>query len=85
MVYFIQCGSNGPIKIGFAKDPKKRVMQLQTGSPYKLNLLWAYQSEDPADERDIHAEFEEYKIRGEWYSPSDRLFEFMETFSGVKY
>lgn len=28
-VYFIQAGNNGPIKIGFALDPKSRLIELQ--------------------------------------------------------
>jgi len=39
MVYFIQAGFKGCIKIGFAIDPENRLRQLQTANHEKLDLF----------------------------------------------
>ncbi len=35
MIYFIQAGENGPIKIGQSDDPKERLKQLQVANPQR--------------------------------------------------
>ena len=39
MIYFLENGDDGHIKIGYAKHPTRRLKELQTGSPYPLKLL----------------------------------------------
>ena len=77
MIYFIQCGENGPIKIGQSDNPKERLEQLQTGSPYKLKLLWVYKG-DQFTEQEIQDKFTLLHIRGEWFKPSKDIFNFIE-------
>jgi len=68
-IYFIQCGTNGPIKIGYTnKDVKERVAQLQTACPYELKLLWVTDG-DQETEQDIHESLKHEHIRGEWFRP----------------
>jgi len=43
-VYLIR-GNDGKYKIGTAKDPKRRIIQLQTGNSDKLELIDTYPSE----------------------------------------
>lgn len=38
-VYFIQAVEGGPIKIGFAQDPQKRLAEIQRMSPVPLQVL----------------------------------------------
>lgn len=77
-IYFIQCGKNGPIKIGQTEnDIKERIRQLQTGCPYELRLLWVYTGSD-YDEKDVHGLFEHERIRGEWFHPSLKLIRFID-------
>ena len=86
MIYFIQCGENGPIKIGYTQaDPKHRLKQLQIGCPYKLKLIFVYQDNDRESESDIHAEFEDYRMRGEWFLPTGRIYDFIDAVAGIKY
>ena len=78
MIYFIQCGKNGPIKIGQTdNNVQDRVKQLQTGCPYELNVLWIYHG-DEYTESSIHEIFQHERMNGEWFHPSEKLFKFIE-------
>lgn len=82
MIYFIQCGKNGPIKIGVSEDPIERLRQLQTANPYELKLLWVHDPKklgDEITEQGLHAELEHENIRGEWFRPGKDVFEWMAT------
>lgn len=65
--YFIGArDSSGPIKIGStAGDPQKRLKDLQTGSPEKLEVLAAIPGAD--HETRLHGEFAPYRLHGEWF------------------
>lgn len=65
-VYFIQAGDNGPVKIGRAKDPVRRLAQIQTGSHDELHLR-AIVPGASREERKMHHRFAEARIRGEWF------------------
>ncbi|WP_298800026.1 GIY-YIG nuclease family protein [uncultured Devosia sp.] len=73
-VYFIQSGQNGPIKIGVAKDVRKRLWQLQTSSHEPLTLLGTCDG-DEALEAEFHLQFSQFHIRGEWFAPDPLLLE----------
>ena len=65
-VYFI--GSiGGPIKIGVSDCPERRLRQLQTGCPHRLQIL-AQMPGDEANERGLHHDFRAAKIGGEWFT-----------------
>lgn len=38
-VYFVQAGEAGPVKIGWATDPRARIADLQTGHYEPLRLI----------------------------------------------
>ena len=77
-IYFIQCGKNGPIKIGYTiKNPKERMAELQTACPYKLVLLWIYKGSDYT-EASIHEELKHERIRGEWFRPGEDVLSFIK-------
>jgi phosphoglycolate phosphatase-like HAD superfamily hydrolase len=77
-VYFIRAGENGPIKIGTAKDARKRLDAMQTGSPWRLHLL-AELSGDIACERELHQRYVRYRRVGEWFDPAPELLDFIAT------
>lgn len=68
MVYFVQEGDDGPIKIGVANDPFARLRECQVGNPRELNLLGVYVGGYP-EERMLHRRFAAGRIRGEWFRP----------------
>lgn len=58
-------------KIGFAKDPQRRLKALQTGNPDKLYLHHCV--EIPVEkvrimENKIHTEISYKRIKGEWFN-----------------
>lgn len=64
-VYFI--GSDmGPIKIGMAIDPKKRIKELQTSHPAKLEILATCPGGQP-QEAAYHQQFAAHRLNGEWF------------------
>lgn len=67
-LYFIQQGYGGPVKIGLASDPQKRLEQLQVGNPQTL-CLRAQRPGHPELEADLHRLFASGHIRGEWFRP----------------
>ena len=75
MVYFIQAGEDGPIKIGFAKSVvgiKKRLAGFQTCHAQTLHLL-GYVEGSRDEEAEYHALFASSRLRGEWFSPTPHL------------
>jgi DNA-binding NtrC family response regulator len=76
MIYFIQAGENGPIKIGVTGgEVCERVKQLQTASPYKLNLI-AIENGFKDAEIILHNKFKHLRMEGEWFGPGDDLVEY---------
>lgn len=69
MIYFIQAGEDGPVKIGKANNPQKRLAVLQTGSSDRLYIRAVLDAPDEA-EKHLHKTLAGAKMRGEWFSPS---------------
>jgi hypothetical protein len=65
-VYFIQVGVDGPVKIGSAIDPKRRLCTLQTGHHNKLRLLRTIDGGIDV-ERGYQQMFDRQRISGEWF------------------
>src|SRR5436853_7688747 len=62
--YFIQKGEYGPVKIGRAAYPSKRLRELQVANPEKLQLLCTI---DGDHEAELHCLFDSYRLEGEWF------------------
>ncbi len=73
MIYFIQHGEVGAIKIGFTDDIKRRLNEFQTASPAKLYLLYATDG-IYEDETELHKKFKEFREYGEWFRPAHDIF-----------
>jgi hypothetical protein len=68
-VYFIRERRDGYVKIGVSSEVRRRLSQLQTGSPTDLELMgWLKSRDDYGLESRLHREYGAYKIRGEWFS-----------------
>ena len=79
MIYFIKC--NEFVKIGRGAMPEDRLNTLQTGNPYKIELLGAYDGLD-AEERRIHDAFVQFHHHGEWYYLSETIKAFVAKHCG---
>lgn len=73
MIYFIKpVGADGPIKIGFSKDPLKRIKHIQPSSPSILEIA----ATAPATlytENAVHRRFINLRIHGEWFTSDPEL------------
>lgn len=63
-VYCIRSGCF--VKIGVTDNVGRRLSQLQTGSPEPLYLV-GYDIGTFEDERRLHDELEQFRVRGEWF------------------
>ena len=71
-VYIVQQdGGDNCVKIGKANNVNERIKSLQTGSPYKLNLLAKIPAKDDKHalylERSFHERLRKFKLNGEWF------------------
>lgn len=77
MIYFIQSADGtGPIKIGFAVDPQKRIAEIQRMSPTRLRTLATIDG-DRATESVLHRGFSHLRAYGEWFRPEQELLDFI--------
>jgi hypothetical protein len=76
-VYFIATESGSAVKVGAARDPKKRLSSLQTGNHERLHLLRTIHFDDPEGaEADYHRSLAAARIRGEWFE-SEAILDFL--------
>jgi hypothetical protein len=75
-VYFVQAGTAGPIKIGYARNVRARLDNLQVACPHRLYLLLVVPGTHDHEKR-FHAIFAGRRLRGEWFSPTVELIEFI--------
>jgi hypothetical protein len=82
-IYFIRRGWNGPIKIGWALDPWRRLGELQIGSATRLRLIGIWPG-TMADEHELHKQLAEHRTRGEWFVlPAETLKEIRQQVTPV--
>jgi hypothetical protein len=85
MIYFIQAGENGPIKIGYTEKPiKERLSQLQMANHLELKLLWHIKG-SLEKEKIIHNHFKEERLRGEWFNPAKKILTFINNICSYFY
>lgn len=71
-VYFIQGVDGGPIKIGKANDPLRRLACIQAYSPVPLRIL-AVEPGGMRREYTLHRQFKAARLHGEWFEPTPTL------------
>jgi len=78
VIYFIQAGEGGPIKIGYTgSDPRLRLSSLQSMSPSQLAILAVIEGTED-DEHALHLLLRQYRIRREWFQPHEVVFAMMQ-------
>lgn len=76
VVYFIQEGKTGPIKIGWTTNcPHRRRDNLQIGNSENLYLLGVLPDADKSLEARWHNCYSKYRKRSEWFWPARELVE----------
>ena len=71
-VYFIADRKNSLIKIGVSGDMDRRIKQLQTGNPFKLEFMgWIGEDENHFEiEKKLHEKYSDKNYSGEWFEIS---------------
>lgn len=73
LVYFIQAGEGGPVKIGFTRQPvSRRLIQLGTAAPFGLRLLLTIAGA-PETERHLHRAYRDHHAHREWFDLERRV------------
>lgn len=76
LVYFIQAGHDGPIKIGRSRSPLTRLQELQTGNAMQLRYCGAVEG-GAALEQALHEHFASIRLTGEWFTPTPELVDYI--------
>ena len=76
-VYIIGSLHFGFVKIGYSKDVRKRLKQIQTGCPFELDIIARFPG-TVAIEKSLHDKYDEYRLRGEWFKYEGKLKEAIE-------
>ena len=81
-IYFILNDDSQAVKIGIAKNVKRRLASLQTSSPSGLKLLGTIKTKSVNDarkiEKSLHKRFDENRIRGEWFKADVELLDYIK-------
>mgnify|MGYP001017090111 CR=1 FL=1 len=84
MIYFIQSGDNGPIKIGHTEGHVVwRLRQIQHSSPYELVIL-GIEEGGHAYEQALHRRFKAHQFRNEWFLPVPDLLKYIDDIGGIE-
>ena len=84
MIYFIQNGLAGSIKIGYTNTyVSKRLKSLQTTSSKRLFIMGCIKG-DMKMEKQIHEHLQSHKLEGEWFKPSIFVLNYIHTELGLK-
>jgi hypothetical protein len=70
MIYFIR--SQNYVKIGYSRDPWRRISDLQTGNPHRLEML-AVTPGDFLMESELHKLFDKYNENNEWFLYNEKI------------
>jgi hypothetical protein len=79
IVYFIQSGGFGPIKIGKTRNElERRLTALQTASSHPLRILATLDDQPASRETELHLKFDHLRLKGEWFRPEQDLLDFIK-------
>lgn len=65
-VYVIGCLDKGYCKIGISTYPEQRLKEIQTGCPFKVEVLKVFKG-DRNTEKELHKKYKQYHSYGEWF------------------
>lgn len=77
-IYFIVSAATQSVKIGRARHPGKRLVDLQVGNADRLHLR-AVIAGGEREELSFHTRFRRYRLRGEWFSLAGDLADFVQS------
>ena len=67
-LYFLQSTKTMAIKIGIARNVKKRVRALERASGFPMKILYeVFSASASDDEKSLHGYWDQYRLEGEWF------------------
>lgn len=78
LVYFVEAGRGGSIKIGWTQDLDRRIAELQTANAKKLYVLGSVAG-TLDDESAFHARFAHLRLEAEWFENSSEIRDFLQS------
>lgn len=81
LVYFFEMADR--VKIGWSRDPEKRLRQIQTSAPEPVYYTASFYGTRQT-EAEIHERFARERLQGEWFHLSPRVSAFIRAFGGGK-
>lgn len=82
-VYFIQRGTDGPIKIGASSNVVRRLAEIQIGAPEEMHLVGIWLFGGTSSERGLHRLHAADRLGGEWFAPTDDVWDSIRSFGGA--
>lgn len=82
-IYFFQSKLNGLIKIGVSGNYKRRLKQLEMAQGCDLVPLCIIKGRQQI-EAELHKMFDEYREKGEWFTPGEKLLTFIEKLNSLE-
>lgn len=73
----------GPVKIGRAVDPARRISEIQVSCPYRIHL-WAISNYPVHEEPRLHGRFRKHRMWGEWFAWHPDLEAMMASLNGAR-
>jgi len=82
MIYVIEEGLNGPLKIGTTVNLEERLKTLQGGNSKQLKIIMSFEGGSTLENK-IHKDLAEFKIRknGEWFYRDEKVFSYLKKIS----
>jgi len=71
-IYLIKCTRTGHYKIGQTQNVNARIKQLKTANT-DIEFVLSHPVSDVSVEKVCHKEYEDYKVRGEWFEFDEDL------------
>jgi len=82
-VYFIGNTKEGYVKIGHSNNPNKRLKSIQTGCPFRVDILHTIDDADIDVEKQLQKKFKLYNTVGEWFRYEGELKNYLEQITNI--
>lgn len=76
-VYFLQESGMGAIKIGITRNLTRRVRNMTSNTPHKIEILGSIRADGYFEVQVLHR-FAYARISGEWFHPVEELLKYIE-------
>ena len=78
-LYLIGSGQMNLCKIGYSISPLERLSSIQTGFPYKLEIIDLFQINSIKEEKVAHKLFKNHRLQGEWFTLNNEILEYFKS------